>query len=104
MVACGMAIASGAASEGRLLIAANRLPVTASIRDGGVELVDAPGGLATGLRPWHEKSSGLWIGWPGDLSHATDAERLEADSVLRARGLVPLHLSRDHVERYYAGF
>ena len=30
------------------------------------------GGLATGLAAPHERSEGLWVGWPGDLG-ALDA-------------------------------
>jgi trehalose 6-phosphate synthase/phosphatase len=45
----------------RLLIVSNRLPVTARVADGRLCVSDAGGGLATGLRPYHENSGGLWI-------------------------------------------
>jgi trehalose 6-phosphate synthase/phosphatase len=97
-------MAATGADPRRLLIAANRLPVTARLQDGAVELIDAAGGLATGLRPWHHRSGGLWIGWPGDLSAVAPSQRDDLEARLRARGIVPVHLSRDHVERYYSGF
>ena len=88
----------------RLLIASNRLPVTAHVSGGGIRLSHASGGLATGLRDYHEGTDALWIGWPGDVSAFTPEQRREVDEQLHARRIVPVHLSTDHVERYYHGF
>ena len=88
----------------RLLIVSNRLPVTAGIDAGGVRLTATSGGLATGLRSWHEGSSGRWIGWPGDVSRFTSPQRANLDEQLRARAIVPVYLSREHIERFYHGF
>ena len=88
----------------RLLVVANRLPVTARITADGVHTVPSSGGLATGLRPWHESSEALWIGWPGDLAGASAAQREACDGELRQRRMVPVHLSADQVERCYYGF
>ena len=88
----------------RLLIVSNRLPVTASAAGGTVRLVPAEGGLATGLRPWHEQSGGQWIGWPGDVSTFSDADRRALDRQLSERSIIPVHLSADAIERYYNGF
>ena len=49
----------------RLLIVANRLPVTVRPTPDGVEVERSSGGLATGLQRPHEQSDGLWIGWSG---------------------------------------
>jgi trehalose 6-phosphate synthase/phosphatase len=91
-------------SSARLLIVSNRLPVMARVVDGEVALSDAGGGLVTGLRPYHETSGGLWIGWPGDVSRLTPGQGLSLDRQLAQRAIVPVPLSRDHVERYYNGF
>lgn len=90
----------------RLLIVSNRLPITAAARggEGGIRLTPASGGLATGLRPWHEGSDGLWIGWPGDVSRFSTTQRGELDRQLRGRGIVPVHLNREQIDRYYHGF
>jgi len=63
----------------RLLIISNRLPYTVRVDCDSVRLVPAAGGLATGLRPWHEQSQGLWIGWPGELSAFTPSQRERTD-------------------------
>jgi trehalose 6-phosphate synthase/phosphatase len=90
--------------SGRLLIVSNRLPVTARRTGDGVSLTAASGGLATGMRPFHEASNGLWIGWPGDVSQFSDEERARIDTALHERGIVPVHLSKEQVDLYYHGF
>jgi trehalose 6-phosphate synthase/phosphatase len=89
---------------GRLLIVSNRLPVSVNAVGGDLSLAPASGGLATGLGPWHERSGGLWLGWPGDVSRLTAAGRAELDRRLAGLGIVPVHLPRDQVDRYYHGF
>ena len=86
----------------RLLIVSNRLPVTAQVTAEGPRIVPSCGGLATGLRRWHEGSEGLWLGWPGEVGGA--AQQREVDQHLHERGIVPVHLTDDQVARYYHGF
>ena len=88
----------------RLLIVSNRLPVSASVTADGLRLVPSSGGLATGLRPWHERCASLWLGWPGDVSGATTAQKEQFDRRLHDRGIVPVHLTDDQVDRHYHGF
>ena len=93
-------------SDGRLMIVSNRLPLTASVGDGGrgLRIGPAAGGLASGLQPWHEPASGIWIGWPGEISALDASARANLDRELRDRAIVPVYLSRDLVERHYHGF
>jgi trehalose 6-phosphate synthase/phosphatase len=91
-------------SSNRVVIVSNRLPVTAQMAGGRVHLGRASGGLATGLRPYHEGSNGLWIGWPGDVSQWTAEQRADLEGQLHSRHIVPVWLSTDDVERYYHGF
>src|SRR5918999_74666 len=88
----------------RLLIVSNRLPVTAELDGGTVRLGTASGGLASGLRCWRERSGGLWIGWPGDVSPFAPDQRRDLDRQLHQRGIVPVHLSPDEIDSYYHGF
>ena len=88
----------------RLLIVSNRLPYTLRFDDDELRLTPATGGLATGLRPWHEQSGGLWIGWPGDQSTFTPSQRERSDRELQQRRIVPVHLSAEEIDRYYHGF
>jgi len=94
----------GGSMTNRLLIVSNRLPVNARTTPAGVRMTASGGGLATGLRAWHEHSDALWIGWPGDLSGATAPQLQELERKLFERRIVPVPLSRDQVDRYYHGF
>jgi trehalose 6-phosphate synthase/phosphatase len=88
----------------RLLIVANRLPVTVQTTETGIDVQRSTGGLATGLMRPHEQSDGLWIGWsgaPGDLDAARQAE---LDTALAAMRLVAVPLTADQVARFYEGF
>jgi len=87
----------------RLLIVSNRLGVSARMMPEGLRLVPSAGGLASGLRPWHEHSDGLWFGWPGAAAPAS-AQRDEIDRQLAERRMVPVHLSGEQISGYYHGF
>ena len=88
----------------RLLIVANRLPVTVRATEGGVEVQRSAGGLATGLMRPHEQSDGLWIGWSGRRATSTPRNRRALDRELAAMRLVGVPLSADSVGRFYEGF
>jgi trehalose 6-phosphate synthase/phosphatase len=88
----------------RLLIVSNRLPITVEAGDDDVTLAQASGGLATGVRGFHERSGGLWIGWPGLRKQLTARQRAALDHQLHDRGIVPLYLSRREVTEYYEEF
>ncbi len=86
---------------GRLLLVANRLPVTAVVDASGIHVEPSAGGLATGLRGPHQRSGSLWIGWPGDLPKLRSRRRAELDEKLAELRCVPVHLSRTEVRRFY---
>jgi trehalose 6-phosphate synthase/phosphatase len=88
----------------RMLVVSNRLPVSARLTADGLRVVPSGGGLATGLRSWHERSASLWLGWPGDVSAATPAQQGQFNQRLHERGIVPVHLTDGQVDRYYHGF
>ena len=88
----------------RVLIVANRLPVTVRTTDTGVEVQKSSGGLATGLLRPHEQSGGLWIGWSGAPEELTPAQQSQLDQQLTAMRLVSVPLTADQVTRYYEGF
>ena len=88
----------------RLLIVANRLPVTVQIRDGEVEVERSTGGLATGLQGPHEQSDGLWIGWSGAPDSLSEEQKASLAAKLAADRLVPVPLTAEQVTRYYEGF
>ncbi|ADO69628.1 bifunctional alpha,alpha-trehalose-phosphate synthase (UDP-forming)/trehalose-phosphatase [Stigmatella aurantiaca] len=88
----------------RLLLVSNRLPVTVKAEKDQVSVVRSAGGLATGLSGPHERSGGLWIGWPGDVSRLSQAQRAKVDAQLAELRCVPLYLSASEVSRFYEGY
>ena len=88
----------------RVLIVANRLPITVKATDGGVDVQRSAGGLATGLLRPHEQSGGLWIGWSGAPEELTADQHTELDQQLAAMRLVSVPLTADQVTRYYENF
>lgn len=88
----------------RLLLVSNRLPVTVKAEKDHVSVVRSAGGLATGLSRPHERSGGMWIGWPGDVSRLSSEQRAKVESQLAELRCVPLYLSPSEVSRYYEGY
>jgi trehalose 6-phosphate synthase/phosphatase len=88
----------------RVLIVANRLPVTVKATDSGVDVQRSAGGLATGLLRPHEQSGGLWIGWSGAPEELTADQQSGLDEQLAAMRLVSVPLTADQVTRYYENF
>jgi trehalose 6-phosphate synthase/phosphatase len=88
----------------RLLLVSNRLPVTVKVEKDHVSVVRSAGGLATGLSRPHDRSGGLWIGWPGDVSRLSDRQRAQVEAQLAGLRCVPLYLSSSEVNRYYEGY
>ncbi len=88
----------------RVLIVANRLPITVKVTETGVDVQRSTGGLATGLQGPHEQSNGLWIGWSGATEDLSPERQAELDAKLAEMRLVAVPLSGDQITRYYEGF
>jgi trehalose 6-phosphate synthase/phosphatase len=89
----------------RLLVVANRLPVSVTKRSGNVGFQSSPGGLTTALS-WLSKSyEQFWIGWPGVTSEKLKSKyKTEIIETLAAERCHPVFLSARQVENYYRGF
>ena len=88
----------------RVLIVANRLPITVKVTESGVEVERSTGGLATGLQGPHEQSDGLWIGWSGATEDLSPTSQAELEAKLAPMRLVAVPLPKDLVTRYYEGY
>ena len=91
-------------AHGRVLIVANRLPITVEHLEGRIALTSSPGGLAHGLTRVYEQSGGKWIGWTGEAGRLRASERSELERELEGRSLVPVHLTAQEVKLYYETF
>jgi trehalose 6-phosphate synthase/phosphatase len=85
----------------RLLIVSNRLPVTVRVADGRASVKRSVGGLATGLQGPHDRSGGLWIGWPGALDGLDAPARDDVARQLAQLRTVPLDLDPHEIATFY---
>jgi trehalose 6-phosphate synthase/phosphatase len=85
----------------RLLIVANRLPITVSVQDGRPVVRRSTGGLVSGLQGPHDRSGGLWIGWPGKVEGLTPETQSDVDRQLAEKRTVPIWLDAREVALFY---
>lgn len=89
----------------RLLIVANRLPVTVRLGSGSDwRLEPSSGGLATALQALHDRTEGIWVGWSGVTSKAVARAGDSLNVELAHRRLVPVELSSYDLKHFYNGF
>ncbi len=88
-------------SPPRTILVSNRLPITASVEAGELEVHRSVGGLATALEAVSRRSHTLWVGWPGPVSGIPRAERAELNQRLKELDCIPVTLSTRQVTEYY---
>ena len=90
----------------KIIFISNRLPVTVNKNEEVLEYQKSIGGLATGLKGYHEQSDSIWAGWSG----IADEEITEIDKGCIQKELkenyqcLPIFLSNEEIEQYYNGF
>jgi len=91
---------------GKIIIVANRLPVTAKKDGDKIEYIESIGGLTTGLKTYHEQAGSIWAGWPGIADEElTDEERSEMKETLQNRyKCAPIFMSQEELDKFYYGF
>jgi trehalose 6-phosphate synthase/phosphatase len=106
-----MVFAIASISVMRLIIVANRLPFTVSLKEGRPQFETGVGGLTTGLRSYLEKpaaNSGghperLWFGWPGATIPVED-QAVVREHGKQQFGAWPIFLPEESMDRFYHGF
>jgi trehalose 6-phosphate synthase/phosphatase len=90
----------------KIIFISNRLPVTVSKTDDQLDYNKSIGGLATGLKSYHEQSNSIWAGWPGITDEdLTDSEKKNIKKKLKADfQCLPVFLTDQEVNQYYFGF
>ncbi|MPW24441.1 bifunctional alpha,alpha-trehalose-phosphate synthase (UDP-forming)/trehalose-phosphatase [Alkalibaculum sp. M08DMB] len=90
----------------KIIFVSNRLPVTVSKNQDEITYNKSIGGLATGLKSYHEKSDSLWVGWPGisnEEINVTETQNIE-NKLMNDYKCLPVLLSNKDIEEYYFGF
>eukprot|EP00742_Colponemidia_sp_Colp-10_P008523 GILJ01009236.1.p1 GENE.GILJ01009236.1~~GILJ01009236.1.p1 ORF type:complete len:841 (-),score=141.00 GILJ01009236.1:472-2994(-) len=96
-----LGVGPSAFKEKRLLVIANRLPVTIKKEDGDWKFNISSGGLVSALRGVKGFKM-VWIGWPGGEIAAEDQEPIKRK--LAEENCVPVYLDNETVNLYYNGF
>ncbi len=94
-------------TDGGLLVASNRLPLTLERQPDGTWVREpGSGGLVTALGPVLAKEGGVWVGWPGVLAEEVDdvealVRDICADEPYRVE---PVALTEEERSDFYLGF
>ena len=89
----------------RLIVAANRLPISVGKREGRFHFRQSPGGLAVGLASMPDSLERLWMGWPGVSSERLKPEEKDhVRDLLAKENCTPVFLSQRQIDQYYLGF
>jgi len=89
----------------RLIVAANRLPISVVKREGRFHFRQSPGGLAVGLASMPDSLERLWLGWPGVSSERLKPEEKDhVRDLLAEENCTPVFLSQRQIDQYYLGF
>lgn len=90
----------------KIIFVSNRLPVTVKKTESDLQYSKSIGGLATGLKSYHEQGDSLWAGWPGISSNdLNEQDEKDIDQELREEyNCLPIFLSEEEIEQYYHGF
>ena len=93
----------------RLVIVSNRLPFTASSKDGKLVFHASPGGLVSGLTAYLQwakqdvsSTDYLWVGWPGIEVEEGSREQLKSKAAKQQAS--PVFLDTSTMEKFYHGF
>ena len=87
----------------RLIIIANRLPVTITEKKGKLKAVPSAGGLATGLKSLSKHFELIWVGWPG-LASVKSGQRTAIKELLGQYDMHPVFIDSTKFNNYYGGF
>ncbi len=85
----------------RLILVANRLPISVDLANGEVNIQPSNGGLATGMRGLSKAEQTSWVGWPGGMPN--EEQRPILDAKLAEHSASPVYLSSQESARFYEG-
>jgi trehalose 6-phosphate synthase len=87
------------------VVVSNRLAVDRVVdEEGNTTWQRSPGGLVTALAPIMASEEGAWVGWNGAPQDSEDADQATDPFDHDGMHLVPVPLSEQDIEEYYAGF
>ena len=90
----------------KIIFISNRLPVTVTKNEDKLEYHESIGGLATGLKSYHEQSDSIWVGWTGISDDSiTIEDKISIQTELKDNyKCLPVFLTDSDINKYYYGF
>jgi len=88
----------------RLIVVSNRLPLTLKRKGGRSRAERSAGGLVTALDPVFQRSEGLWVGWPGELSEDDGDSAALLERWEREKGFASVRLPHHLADAFYNGY
>ena len=89
---------------GKNIIVSNRLPIRISKLNNSFEFTTTTGGLATGMKSFHNENNSLWIGWPGIGIDEIDNNVWDTlNTSLKKGGFCPVNLNNSEINDFYFG-
>ena len=89
---------------GKNIIVSNRLPIRITKVNNSFEFTTTSGGLATGMKTFHNQNNSLWIGWPGIGIDEIDNESWGSLEIsLNKGGYYPVNLNNSEIDDFYYG-
>lgn len=90
----------------KIIFISNRLPITVTKGASGFEYHESIGGLATGLKSYHQQAGSIWIGWLGlaDDELTPKEKNLIQKRLKNQHKCLPVFLSKQAINDYYYGF
>ncbi|MFD2519090.1 bifunctional alpha,alpha-trehalose-phosphate synthase (UDP-forming)/trehalose-phosphatase [Salinimicrobium flavum] len=90
---------------GKTIIISNRLPLQINISENDLEVTPSVGGLATGLKSFHQEGDSIWIGWTGlSAEEIPDDMKESVQEEARKQACIAVTLTSEEIEKFYYGF
>ena len=89
----------------KTIIISNRLPLKIKIENDQLEVEPSVGGLATGLKSFHNEGNSLWIGWSGlTEEELSDEQNKEVEKLVKEAKCDVVSLTQQDLDNFYYGF
>lgn len=90
----------------KIVIISNRLPITVKKKKGNLAYHKSIGGLATGLKGYHEQADSIWVGWSGIADEEINEKEKKAiqQELQENYQCLPVFLTNKEIDQYYNGF
>ncbi len=90
----------------KIIIVSNRLPVSIQFENETPNIEESIGGLATGVKTFHQKKDSIWLGWAGIPAEDIDPDKYRSLAKILQKDFKcsPILLTKDELEGHYYGF